>query len=92
MKKLILLTIPLLFLWWCSLPNKNLADLWNISIEKKLNDTLDQINSLKNQNLNLEQMLQDQIQRIQTLLQENEQLKQEIEKYKQMLGNMNTGI
>jgi len=37
-------------------------------------------------------MLQEQVQKVQTLLQENEQLKQEIEKYKQMLGNMNTSI
>jgi len=85
MKKLFLLIIPLLFLSGCSLPNKNLADLSNISIEKKLNETIEQINSLKNQNFNLEQMLQDQVQRVQTLLQENEQLKQQIEIYKQML-------
>lgn len=85
MKKLFLLIIPLLLLTWCSLQNKNLADLWNISIEKKLNETMEQLNWLKNQNFNLEQMLQEQVQRVQTLLQENEQLKQEIEKYKALL-------
>ncbi|MDD3263192.1 MAG: hypothetical protein PHR61_05140 [Candidatus Absconditabacteria bacterium] len=85
MKKLFLLIIPLLLLTGCSLQNKNLADLGNISIEKKLNETMEQLNGLKNQNFNLEQMLQEQVQRVQTLLQENEQLKQEIEKYKALL-------
>ena len=92
MKKFILLFVPLLILSWCSLQNNNLTNLGNISIEKKLNNVLQQLDWLKNQNFNLEQILQEQVQRIQTLLQENQQLKQEIEKYKQMLGNMNTGF
>lgn len=92
MKKFILLFVPLLILSWCSLQNNNLTNLGNISIEKKLNNVLQQLDWLKNQNFNLEQILQEQVQRMQILLQENQQLKQEIEKYKQMLGNMNTGF